>query len=393
MTKRHPKSSSSLSCGSDCSSQELSLPDSSFFLKNILDYITDELVIIDEQGRFIYVNDAAVQGIGYSRSHILKKKVVDFLNEKISVTQWKKRHFDVLKRRKTPISYRIERVSRSKDVRTLDITAVYLPGMGKDMILSFGKDVTRQVHLKHALEESKNLYHFLAEGASDGIVALDAGGKFIYANHAFQNMIGLPEETYQGLPFLKFVPQASRAKLRQLFAHSQQSGQPVHEVIDILSPEASAIPIEVKITPVVKAGHAATTHIIARDLRPRQKLEAMERQAEKMDALRHFISGTAQELKNPLMGVVHRTTVLLNKYAQRDFEYISYREFQDMISTLGAIKDQVQYCYETTQRLTAMGQKKQGLSLGIVMSIRFLAAWLRKRWRICSNRMFMSSCR
>jgi len=144
------------------------------------------------------------------------------------------------------------------------------------------------------------------------------------------------------------------------------SGEPqAHCVVETLSQnEGDPVLIEVSMTPLVKAGEVASIHMIARDLRDRRNRELMDRQAEKMDALRHFVSGTAQELKNPLMGLAKRVDILLKKYADRDFEYISYREFRDMIATMETVRDQIHYCHETVQRLTAMGQKQAGIKRG-----------------------------
>lgn len=334
------------------------------FFKNMFNYISDELVIFDDQGRFVCVNDAAVEGLGYSREYILKKTVVDFLSEKMSIQQWKKKHFDELKRRRTPISYRIDRVIKGKEVQIVDITAVYFPHDGKDFILSFGRDVTRQVYMQRALQESRNLYHFLTEGAGDGIAALDVQGRLVYANKTLQDIVGLESGEYRGRKFISFVSRHARAKVNEIFEKALSGEQQVHGTIEALSSAGEAVPVEISMTPLVKAGQVVSVHMIIRDLRPRKNMEQMERQEEKMDALRYFVSGTAQELKNPLMGLVKRTEALLQKYAQRDFEYVSYREFKEIVSTIEAVRDQISYCYQTVQRLTMMGQKKAGIKKG-----------------------------
>jgi len=334
------------------------------FFKQLFSYIGDEFILIDNQGTIVFANDAVVQGLGYSRSYILGKKITLFLNEKMSLSVWKKKYFQVLKRKQTPLSYRIERVAKSGEVRTLDITAVYMVYEGQELIFSYGRDVTRQVQLQSALYDSKNLYRFLTEGARDGIAALDAQGRFVYANASLQIMFGFDPQDYRGRHFMKFVQKEGARQARDVFNRAKNGEGHIRAEIHIKAVSGEMIPLEISVTPMVKSGKVVSIHLIARDLRARQKIEEMQRQAEKMEAMRYFITGTAQELKNPLLGITKRAQTLLKKYADRDFEYISFCEFEDIMSNLAAIKDQMQYCYDTSCRLIRMGQKKAGMAGG-----------------------------
>ena len=339
MTQKHPRKKTKKPAKKKFASDFFSFCEDPLFLKQLFSYIGDELVVVDQQGRFLFANDAAVEGFGFPRSYILNKKVVDFLNERLSVSQWKKKYFDELKRRKMPMSYRIERVFKKKEVRTLDITAVYVPYDGQEFILSVGRDVTRQVQLQRALHDSKNLYRFLTEGAREGIAALDMDGRFIHANNRLQEMIGLAQGAYRGKHFIRFVHKASLKKMKNVFERAQKGEQYINEMIDAQAISGEVIPFELSVTPFLKSGKVVSIHLIARDLRLRQKLEEMSRQSEKMDAIRYFVAGIAQELRNPLMGVTKRAEMLLKKYAERDFEYISYREFQDILSNIESMRD------------------------------------------------------
>jgi len=79
-----------------------------------------------------------------------------------------------------------------------------------------------------------------------------------------------------------------------------------------------------------------------------------------IQALQQFISGTAQEIQHPLKGIVQRMQTLISKYEDRAFEYIGYKEYKDIFKTLAIIKDQVQYCHETTARLLDVTKKQIG---------------------------------
>ena len=364
MPRKFPQTKSVKSSTKNLPAGFFSFLEDPLFFKWIFSYIGDQFILIDSKGCIVFVNDAVVDGLGYSRSYILSKKITHFLHETLSVAQWKKKYFDVLKRREVPLSYRLECATKSRGVRTLDVTSVYMVYQGRGFVFSISRDVTRHVQLQNALYDSKNLYRFLTEGARDGIAALDEEGRFVYANASLQDTLGFRAEKYRGRHFIKFVPKETVHHAESIFNRAKKGEKHINAMIDIRSEHGEIVPFEVSVTPMLKSGKVVSIHLIARDLRARRKIESMERQAEKMEALRYFITGTAQELKNPLLGITRRAQTLLKKYADRDFEYISYREFQDIISNLSSINDQVQYCYETSRRLTAMGQKKAGMRGG-----------------------------
>lgn len=69
------------------------------------------------------------------------------------------------------------------------------------------------------------------------------------------------------------------------------------------------------------------------------------------------IAGLAHELDSPLKSILTRTKKLINDYKNRDFEYISYKDFRAMISTLEQLDRQLEHCSRTTSRMLYMGKK------------------------------------
>jgi signal transduction histidine kinase len=69
------------------------------------------------------------------------------------------------------------------------------------------------------------------------------------------------------------------------------------------------------------------------------------------------ISGLAYELDSPLKSILARTQKLINDYKNRDFEYISYKDFKVIISTLKQLENQLEHCSKTTSRMLYMGKR------------------------------------
>ena len=69
------------------------------------------------------------------------------------------------------------------------------------------------------------------------------------------------------------------------------------------------------------------------------------------------ISGLAHELDSPLKSILMRTQKLIYDYKNRDFEFISYKDFKVIISTLEQIERQLEYCSRTTSRMLYVGKR------------------------------------
>ena len=69
------------------------------------------------------------------------------------------------------------------------------------------------------------------------------------------------------------------------------------------------------------------------------------------------ISGLAHELDSPLKSILVRTKKLINDYKSRDFEFISYKDFKVIISTLEQLERQMEHCSRTTTRMLYVGKR------------------------------------
>ena len=69
-----------------------------------------------------------------------------------------------------------------------------------------------------------------------------------------------------------------------------------------------------------------------------------------------IISGLAHELDSPLKSILMRTKKLISDYKNRDFEFISYKDFKAMISTLEQLDRQLEHCSQMTSRMLYVGK-------------------------------------
>jgi two-component system NtrC family sensor kinase len=71
----------------------------------------------------------------------------------------------------------------------------------------------------------------------------------------------------------------------------------------------------------------------------------------------NVISSLAHELDSPLKSILTRTKKLINDYKNRDFEFISFKDFKVIISTLEQVERQLEHCSRTTSRMLYVGKR------------------------------------
>jgi len=325
----------------------------------------DELVVIDKNGIVRYANEAVARGVGYRREDIVGRKITDFYKKRISIKQWRKDHFEAVKRKKRPVTYHVERVGKNGRPRTIEVTSVHLDCCQGGFMVAVARDVTEQLTTQKALKQSEDLYRLISESADDAIFIIDLESRITYVNKSGENYIGRPASQIKGRSFLEYVHPGSISQALSSFRKAKQAKDPFHMEIEVVVKNKETIPVEVAVSPLVKNGRGVTAiHAIVRDIRQRRQLEQLKTETEKMKAVQYFVSGTAQELHYPLLAILTKTRDLLTKYQARDFEYISYKEFDGMLRTLENISSQVRYCCDTTKRLIDLNKKRAGLSRG-----------------------------
>lgn len=328
----------------------------------MIDNIGDEVTVIRRDGRIVFANRAAVKKLGYPAEVLLSKSVTDLFRKKITVAQWQKTYWARLKKGRAPISYIIDRAGKGGGVHTVDVTAVYVPYKSGEYMLSVARDITDQLALQQRLQESMKLYRLMSEQAADGILMIDTNGVIEYANPAASRMVKVAASRVFGMHFKHFVEKASLPKVLESFRTVMRGLPVVCDEFYIRDRQGKTFPAEFTATPVFKGGKVERIHTVVRDISRRREMELLRRDAEKMKALQDFIAGTVQEIQHPLKAVLDHSDAIVNKYQGRYFEYIGYKEFKDIMQTLGIMRDQVQSCFDTTNRLLNINRKKAGMN-------------------------------
>lgn len=334
------------------------------FFQAMVDRIGDEVMVVDKRARIVFVNKAAIRGLGKNKKDILGRPIMDFLDVKLSVKQWQSAYFSKIRKGKRPVSYIVNRTSKAGKTRMIDMTVSFMPYRSGGYVLAVGRDITEKVAFQEKLRASEARYRMLSEQATEGIIMLDLNGYMVYANRSAAKMFKTGVSGLIGSHFERHVDKSSRQKAWQYF-RKVKSGTPVQlEEIEIKDKKGQLLPVEFTAFPIKRDGHVEQIHVIFRNISEKKGMESLSREAEKLEAFQSFIAGTTHEIQQPLKGLLDYSQRLIDRYKDRSYEYVGYKEFEELMKTLRVMNDQVKHCCDTTERLNELNRRKAKLHAG-----------------------------
>ena len=199
----------------------------------MVDQIRDELILIRGDGQIVYVNEAAMNGLGYSHQTLLTQNILSFYKERMTLREWREKYLNPLKKNKKPIEYKIERIVKGGQVQSIQVIAVYMNFQSEDYILSIGRDISEKIDMQVSLKESQDRYRLISEGAADGIFTIDLKGRFTYANRALSDLVGIKLKEALGTHFRDYVVKSSLSKAIHCFEMAKAGHARIHEEIKL----------------------------------------------------------------------------------------------------------------------------------------------------------------
>ncbi len=174
---------------------ERSVAESEAILHNAL----DGFFLLGEDYRFLKVNPAFCQMLGYSATELLMMKMVDLEVSRSLAPESTTRlrtglhHFATAHRHK------------SGRIVQLESCVVVLRDRGETVLAGFSRDVTERYHAEVALMRSEEQYRSLVETSRDLIWSVDTEGRWRFVNNAAIEIYGYTPAEMLGRPFTDFL--------------------------------------------------------------------------------------------------------------------------------------------------------------------------------------------
>jgi PAS domain S-box-containing protein len=286
-----------------------------------IDSASDGIVVLDGEGRVLYMNRAAEEVTGYARDGLAGRPLTQIVPE---VHRAKLEAEIVHATRAEPVdNFDLELITTSGDLLTVSVASIGILSEHEAAIFSF-RDVTLARELERELRRTTEFLERILNSTVDGIIAADLRGTILLFNQGAERICGYKAADVIGkMSVRRLYPQGVAEEVMRLIRSAEHGGggrlEPVRR--DLLSRGREKIPVSISAALVFDdAGHEIATVGIFSDLRDRLRMEerlatAQEKLAmsEKQAVAVELAGAAAHELNQPLTSIMGYAQMLLRK--------------------------------------------------------------------------------
>jgi PAS domain S-box-containing protein len=259
--------------------------------KDIIQTSIDAFWIVDYRGRFLEVNGAFCELIGYGRDELLTMNVQDLeMNETPEEIM---RHIAKVKLQGHD---RFETRMQCKDHLPVDIevSANYISEDG-GRVFVFAHNITRRKRNEEVIKHSEASYRELADSIADSFVALNSDLRYVYWNKACERITGIRAEDAIGRHLFEvFSEDEGTQKVANTYLKVMKTGKP-RVFIDELEMNGRKVSVENHIYPS-RTGVSVFTKDITQRKELQNKLEEYTQRLEDLVKTRTEKLKTAERL-------------------------------------------------------------------------------------------------
>ena len=195
------------------------------------EHTSDALYLIDESSVIQYVNQAAVDMLGYSRKKLIHLKMPD-IDQNMSPDDWSDNWQEMKKN--NSLTFESEHRRKDGSVIPVRVSVNYHQHNKKDMYIAFVRNISDTRAYEQKLIENeenyRNLFEAMTSGVSLGKVIVNDKGEpvdyyFIEVNKAYENIVDLKQEHIIDRTILEIFPDIDRYWITKL-GHVAIIGKP-----------------------------------------------------------------------------------------------------------------------------------------------------------------------
>jgi two-component system cell cycle sensor histidine kinase/response regulator CckA len=153
--------------------------------------ISDYVIILDQAGRVVFVNEAFCNAWGYENKEEILGRLADEVETGLPPGHWEKVQQEVSRNG----VWRGELMARRRNATEFPIevyaTPIYDEAGRARMMVGVSRDISQRKEMERALRESRQKYARLIEGAADAIVVFDKKREISQANKRACDFFGL----------------------------------------------------------------------------------------------------------------------------------------------------------------------------------------------------------
>jgi len=253
----------------------------------------------ENPAKFLQVNDYACQRLGYSREEMLCLGPLDLMDqqERAQVAEEAGR----LEEERT--AEFVQSLKAKGGERILcEIRARMFRRDGRKMVISIGRELTKQVRAEAALAASEKLYQVLVEFAEEGI-AVAQDGRFIWVNPKMKQIFGRPRRELTARPLEEFVHPGDRDMVRERhYQRLKEQAPPAQYSFRISGAEGATVWVNISVAHIDWQGRPAALCLFT-DVTEQQRMEAELQRSHKDLEMAQAIANVGNWTLDPEVGV------------------------------------------------------------------------------------------
>jgi PAS domain S-box-containing protein len=269
--------------------------------KTTLDMTLDCVFMFSPESlRFFYVNQGAMEQVGFTYSELLRMTPVDIMTEH-DVRSFRNMLQPMIDGRRNALTFESFHRHRNGTLIPVEIFLQYIyPVDQEPRFVAIVRDITERRRTAENLAHAEERARLLLESAGEGIYGLDLLGNITFVNPATARMLGYDTIDLIGKRMHDFAQHSYHDKTMYPYRFSPTYKAITEGDIQRVSNEVmwrkdgSSFPVEYTVTPIRKNNEIAGAVVIFNDITERKKVEHIKNE---------FISTVSHELRTPLTSV------------------------------------------------------------------------------------------
>jgi PAS domain S-box-containing protein len=267
-------------------------------LAALLESAPDPIFFKDVLGRYLVINQAGAESLGYRKEDCIGKTDAQLLPSE-AAERIRRNEVELLQKRQPTLTevYRTDVKDKKRIFQAVKFPLFDDQGQIRG-IGCIARDITPRRAAEEALRRSEANLQALFDTVQDFIWVLDNKGCILRVNHVVRERLGYGAEELLGRSMLMVHPAGRRAEAEAMFA-DLLTGKTDICPLPLLTKDGRQIPVETKVTRGRWFDQDALFGV-SRDLTLRRTVEAQLIQSAKMASLGVMAAGIAHEIRTPL---------------------------------------------------------------------------------------------